>query len=104
MLFGASCITILPVILPVQNLLSLIRASCVHIQYIGNITHTRTHARTHARTHTHIYKTQYIFIMKTMCSPGFHHNGFVATHALEHMMYGYTLLVPVNQRVLNNVI
>ena len=19
-----------------------------------------------------------------MCSPGFHHNGFVATHALEH--------------------
>ena len=32
--------------------------------------------------------------MKTMCSPGYHHNGFVATHALGHMMYGYTLLVP----------
>ena len=29
--------------------------------------------------------------MKTMCPPGYHHNGFVATHALEHMMYGYTL-------------
>ena len=40
-------------------------------------------------------------IMKTMCPPGYHHNGFVATHVLGHMMYGYTLLVPVNQRVLN---
>ena len=26
--------------------------------------------------------------MKTMCHPGYHHNGFVATHALGHMMYG----------------
>ena len=26
--------------------------------------------------------------MKTMCPPGYHHNDFVATHALEHMMYG----------------
>ena len=26
--------------------------------------------------------------MKTMCCPpGYHHNGFVATHALGHMMY-----------------
>ena len=40
-------------------------------------------------------------IMKTICPPGSHHNGFVATHALGHMMYGYTLLVPMNQRVLN---
>ena len=40
-------------------------------------------------------------IMKTMCPPGYHHNGFVATHVLGHMMYGYTLLVPMNQRVLN---
>ena len=23
-------------------------------------------------------------IMKTMCPPGYHHNGFVATHALGH--------------------
>ena len=29
--------------------------------------------------------------MKTMCPPGYHHNGFVATHALGHMMYGSTL-------------
>ena len=40
-------------------------------------------------------------IMKTMCPPGYHHNGFVATPALGHMMYGYTLPVPMNQRVLN---
>ena len=26
--------------------------------------------------------------MKTMCPPGYHHNGFVATHAIGHMMYG----------------
>ena len=26
--------------------------------------------------------------MKTMCPPGYHHNGFVATHALGHTMYG----------------
>ena len=41
--------------------------------------------------------------MKTMCSPGYHHNGFVATHALEHMMYDYTLLLPMKQRVLNKL-
>ena len=27
-------------------------------------------------------------IMKKMCSPGYHHNGFVATHAVGRMMYG----------------
>ena len=27
--------------------------------------------------------------MKTMCPPGYHHSGFVATHALGHIMYGY---------------
>ena len=41
--------------------------------------------------------------MKTMCPPDCQHNGFVATHALGHMIYGYTLLVPVNQRVLNKL-
>ena len=39
--------------------------------------------------------------MKTICPPGYHHNGFVATHALGHMMCRYILLVPVIQRVLN---
>ena len=42
-------------------------------------------------------------IMKTMCRLRYHHNGFVATHALGHMMWGYTLLVPMNQRVLNRL-
>ena len=31
----------------------------------------------------------YIYaIMKTACPPGYHHNGFAATHALGYMMYG----------------
>ena len=34
-----------------------------------------------------------------MCSLGHHHNGFVPTHALEHMLYGYTLLVTMNQNI-----
>ena len=34
--------------------------------------------------------------MKIMCSPNYHHNDFVATHVLGHMMHGYTLLVPMN--------
>ena len=41
--------------------------------------------------------------MKTMCPPGYHHNGFVAAHALEHMINGYTLQVSVNQKVLNKL-
>ena len=28
-------------------------------------------------------------VMKKMCLPGYHHNGFVATHALGHMMCGW---------------
>ena len=37
-----------------------------------------------------IYIYIYIYIiMKTICPPGYHHNGFVATHALGHMMYGW---------------
>ena len=27
--------------------------------------------------------------MKAMCPPGYLHNGFVATHALVHMMYSH---------------
>ena len=36
-----------------------------------------------------MYICIYIYIhliMKTMCPPGYHHNGFVAAHALEHKM------------------
>ena len=40
-------------------------------------------------------------IIETMCPPGYYHNGFVVTHALGHMMYGYTLLVPMTGRAHN---
>ena len=33
-------------------------------------------------THIYIYIYIYIAIMKTICPPGCHRNGFVATHAL----------------------
>ena len=39
-------------------------------------------------------------IMKTMCPPSYHHNDFVATHALGYMVYGYTLLVPMKRSLL----
>ena len=32
--------------------------------------------------------------MKAMCFPGFHHNGFVATHALGNVMYPTVHYVP----------
>ena len=31
--------------------------------------------------------------MKTMCPSGYHHNGFVATHALGLMMYGLYFII-----------
>ena len=36
--------------------------------------------------YTHTYVIIYA-IKKKMCPPGYHHNGFMATHALSHMMY-----------------
>ena len=42
-------------------------------------------------------------IMNKMCPRGYHHNDIVAAHAPGHMMYGYLLLVPMNQRVLNKL-
>ena len=41
--------------------------------------------------------------MKTMCPPGHHHNGFVATHTRGHTTYGYTLLAPVNEKVMDHL-
>ena len=32
--------------------------------------------------------------METICSPGYHHSGFVKTHAIGHIMYGYVHRVP----------
>ena len=54
-------------------------------------------------THIYIYILYIYVIIKTLCPPGYHHKGFMATHALGHMMYGYTLLVPMNQRVLRKL-
>ena len=43
-------------------------------------------------------------IIKAMHTPGFHHNDFVATHhAFGHKTNGYTMLVPMNQRVLKKL-
>ena len=37
-----------------------------------------------------IYTYIYIYaVMKTICPPGYHHNGFVATHALAHVHHHY---------------
>ena len=41
--------------------------------------------------------------MIIMCPPGYYDNGFGAIHVLGHMMYGYTLLVRINQWVLNKL-
>ena len=38
-----------------------------------------------------------------MYPPGYHYNGFTTTHALGHMMCGYILLAPMNQKVLNKL-
>ena len=45
---------------------------------------------------------------KILCSPGYHHNAFVATEVLGQLyivwlIYSYTLLVPMNQKVLNKL-
>ena len=38
-----------------------------------------------------------------VCLPGYcpSANGLMVTHELGHMMYDYTFLVPVNEKVLN---
>ena len=42
---------------------------------------------------------------QTVCAPNCYQsvNGFVVTHALGHIMYGYTLLLPMNQRLLSKL-
>ena len=36
--------------------------------------------------------------MKAMCPFAYNHNGFMAMWQLEHMMYDYLLVVPINQK------
>ena len=33
----------------------------------------------------YIYVYVYVYVYMYICPPGYHHNGFVATHALGHM-------------------
>ena len=40
--------------------------------------------------------------MKTVYPPSNHHNVFVATHGLGHVIYSYKL-IPVNQRALSKL-
>ena len=42
--------------------------------------------------------------MKTMDPPDHHHNGFVATHALRHMMYGFVRLCTMVTRYIIYII
>ena len=60
-----------------------------------NMKHTYINIHLYTHIRIHIHKNTCINIY--MCPLGYNHNGFVATHALGHMMYGYTLLVPMNQ-------
>ena len=53
----------------------------------------------------YIYINTYIYaIMKTMDPPDHHHNGFVATHALRHMMYGFVRLCTMVTRYIIYII
>ena len=61
---------------------------------------------THRRLKPHKSKMGVIYIyviLKTMSPPRYHHKGFMATDVLGHMLYGSTLLVAMNQRVLNKL-
>ena len=54
---------------------------------------------THRVLKSHRSKMSVIYVVKrqTMCPPGYYQsaNGLMVAHALGHMMYGYTLLVPM---------
>ena len=41
--------------------------------------------------------------MKTMFPSGYNRNSFLATDGFRSMMYGYTLLLSMNQRFLNKL-
>ena len=59
--------------------------------------------------YVHIYIYIYIYIYTYTCNhennvpSWYHRNEFVVAYALGHMTYGYTLLLPMNQRVRNNL-
>ena len=58
----------------------------LHYQY--------AHIYTYTPIHTH-YIYIHVWNHETMSPSGYHDNGFVATHALGHMMYSFTLLIAI---------
>ena len=64
----------------------------LHYQY----THIYTYIlHTHTHTHTHTYIYIHVWNHETMSPSSYHDNAFVATNALGHMMYGFTLLISI---------
>ena len=61
--------------------------------------HDTQSAQTSKQFSLNIYLTK-----KTMFPTGHHHNCFIVTHALCHMIYGYIFLVKMNQRMLSTCI
>ena len=53
------------------------------------------------KIHSQIYIYNIYKIMETIYPLNYHHNGFFATHLFEHMIYGYALVIPMNQRLSN---
>ena len=62
----------------------------LHYQYTHIYTYI-LHTHTHTHTHTYIH----VWNHETMSPSSYHDNGFVATNALGHMMYGFTLLISI---------
>ena len=65
------------------------------VEFVTHLKHNRYEWRAIFHTFANLFLSRLVYIyiyiihviMNTMCPPGYHHNGFVATHALEHMMY-----------------
>ena len=66
--------------------ISILNVGSMSLDIFGHSKWSTTHRV--LKSHKKEDKRNIYVIMKTMCPPGYHHNGFVATHALGHMMYG----------------
>ena len=59
---------------------------------------------TYMYTYVYMYLYIYIYNHENNVPPGYHHNGFMATHAFGHMMYGYIYIYIRAQWVELNII
>ena len=79
----------------------------IYILYIYIYTYIHTHTYTYYIYIVYMYI--YIYIYTYTCNhennvpSRYHRNEFVVTYALGHMTYGYTLLLPMKQRVRNKL-